>query len=403
MKNQIKKNQILALALSVLCAVAVIVFVLYRFEDSASKIQIRSLGEKAFGSLISPTQSVVSSLSSRFNLGLGQGGEEDQTSYKIINDTGLPYIEEVVAYEYIYSGELPDLTKLDNRVYKKVNVPLFTQAVSDSIKNLSFGDLSLDDFIDLKLQGFTMAETDPNGFNIYMDTVNGSISISKNSGYPQTFDSSITLKAGDMMSDTELIEKANQFLDNFGISRSDFGNPSIDRLWIDISTWVPDSMIVVYPIKINGYEVINLYGTPVGITVLVNQRTKEVDNFFSYVPFVLESSTYEFTHDPQTILSVAQRGGVWEYQPPNPNITYTSKLGEPTFTFAEHYQVDDHGNQQIFYVPALQFPVIETDEKTPYKKPFVIVPLVLEILQNTDPVTGNSATLKTENTIEIEE
>ena len=223
------------------------------------------------------------------------------------------------------------------------------------------------------------------GYSMYVDTSSNTISISRGMTYWNVLDYSETLTADDLPSDDVLINLANQFLNQYNIDRSSYGDPTVDRSYIDPESWVPDTMSVLYPMVVNGSDVWSMWGQPTGMNVSVSLRTDSVDGMYAPGPYTLEASIYELATDPAEILEVASRGGLWEYTPENPTVTYTSKLGEPTLVLAEHYQYTEDGTSSILYVPALRFPVVETDPDAPYQRTWVIVPLVRDILDEAAP------------------
>ncbi len=376
-------------------AVVLIPLALFLLKDYIPTPTPPSLGDRAFGNLTIPgsTQETPDTSSATEKVsGLGSGGaaeptQEDSLSatYPVIDE--LSYNQDVVAYDYVYSGALPDLNAIDTRVFRRVNALELPESINKAFSQLKLGILPLSAFKNLYLSSFTVTQDDQNGFVVSVDPMNNVLSISRNNGYWETLDYSRVLKENDLPSDESLIKLANDFLTTFQIDRSAFGEPSIDRSWIDPMVWVPDSLAVQYPLIVDGREVYGLWGQPSGMSITVNVRSGLVDSFFAPGPSTLETSDYEIVTDAQAILDVVKRGGLWEYQPEDAKKVYISTLGEPDLILAEHFlYAEMNGTGKTLYVPALRFPIVSRDEEAPYKKDWVVVPLVKEILQGTEPV-----------------
>jgi hypothetical protein len=289
-------------------------------------------------------------------------------------------IDEIIAYEYIYEGELPNLSTIDTRVFKKNNSLTMPDVINEKISNLQFDWLSLSSFDDLRVTSLSLNEANTNGFSISLDFINGYISIYKNSAMLGV-DYSQPLSANDLPNDETLIEMSDEFLRQIGLDKSGYSSPTIDRSWIDTDVWVPESMQITYPIKIEGREVYAMSGLPTGLGVSANLRTDKIDALYGPLVTSYETSNYEITSNPQAILDIAIKGGLWEYQPKNASKTFRATLGAPDIVWAEYYSYNESSMNQVLYVPALRFPVISIDENAPYKKQWVIVPLVKEILE----------------------
>jgi len=346
----------------------------YLFREHLPQSTFTFLGERAFGDL-----SLEQAVTTEDAVGAGGGSASSLRMYPIVADE-FPYPQEVIAYEYLYQGELPDLTTVDPTVYRRVNTFALPTVLSDSFSQLTIGILSLSTFNNLGIQTISLNESDETGYTVALDIPNNTLSISRQNEYWQTFDTTRTLSASDIPSNEALIEKANQFLVDHQINASSFGTPTVDRAFIDPESWVPDAMSVIYPALVEDTEVWSLWGQPSGLSVSVSLRTGEVDNLWAPGAYSLEASAYELTTNSEEVLAVAQRGGLWEYVPENADVTYTFLLGEPELVLAEHYQYDAEEGSTILYVPAFQFPVVEGDANAPYQRPWIIVPLVKDIL-----------------------
>ncbi|KKW32092.1 MAG: hypothetical protein UY76_C0042G0004 [Candidatus Uhrbacteria bacterium GW2011_GWA2_52_8d] len=364
--------------LGVIVALLILVpSLLYIFRDFLPDSSYTFLGDRAFGELSVDEEATEEAITDR-------GGDASKLAYPIIADE-FPYPEYIEKYEYLYEGTLPDLSTIDATVYRRVDQFSLPSSLASAFSNLTLGIVPLSGFNDLELLNFSLQEEGGEGYSIYVDTSSNTISISRGMEYWTMLDYSDTLTADDLPADDVLISLANQFLNQYNIDKSSYGEPTVDRSYIEAESWVPDTMSVLYPMVVNGSDVWSMWGQPAGMSVSVSLRTDSVDGMYAPGPYTLEASVYELASDPAEILEVAQRGGLWEYPSENPTVTYTSTLGEPTLVLAEHYQYTEGGTSSILYVPALRFPVVEADPDAPYQRTWVIVPLVRDILDEAAP------------------
>ena len=378
-------RSLLGLILIVLLLIASLAYLLYDFLPQSS---LSVLGERAFGEL---SLDQTATQSTRENAG------GLKSSYPVIDE--FPYPEFIERYEYLYDGELPDLSTIDPTVYRRVDALTLPHSVSAAFSNLTLGIVPLSSFNNLELLNFSLEQEGEIGYSVYVDTTSNSISISRNNAYWQTLDYTQTLTKNDLPSDEELTSLAQSFLTEFGIDTSSFGSASVDRSYIDPDSWIPDAMSVVYPIIINGTDVWSMWGQPTGMSIAVSLRSGSVEGLYAPGPYTLEASSYKLVVDPKEVLEVANRGGLWESVTENPTVTYTFRLGAPDVVLAEHYQYSENGLSSILYVPALRFPVIEDDPNASYKRDWVIVPLVQDILDEANP---NPSLFQGEERLEIE-
>ena len=380
MKEFLQKPWLMTLLGAIVIVLIVIPSLMYLLRDFLPEPSLTWLDEQAFGELSVDEAATEEAVSGR-----GGGGDASKLSAYPVVDDMIAYPEYTERYEYLYEGELPDLSTIDATVYRRVDALTLPSSVSAAFSNLSLGIVPLSSFSNLELMNFSLAQEGSDGYSIYADTTSNSISISRNNAYWQTLDYSKTLTSSDLPTDEELASLASQFLTQYGIDTSSFGEASVDRSYIDPDSWIPDTMNVVYPLIVNGTDVWTMYGQPSGLSIFVSLRSDEVEGLYAPGPYTLEASTYGLATDPAEILKVANRGGLWEPVIENATVTYTNKLGEPELILAEHYQYLDDGTSSILYVPALRFPVIEDDPDAPYIHDWVIVPLVQDILDEVNP------------------
>ncbi len=309
-------------------------------------------------------------------------------SYPILEEEFPIYVEETIAYEYLYEGELPDLSTLNSNVYQRVNTSTLPESVSKNISQLALAGLSLSAFDQLNIQNINLSESNKNGYNISVDLLNNTFSVSRNPDYWQTVPST-PLSKENIPSEETLITTAETFLTNYKIDRTQFGKPAIDQTSFNTQGgWFPESITVNYPLLVQGQEVWSMWGQPSGLSVSISLHSGEVDSFFGSDQQTQEILNKELITDIEQVLAIAKHGGLWDSIPENPDKTFTSHLGTPELILAEHYEYDEHASvSSILYVPALRFPVIETDPNAPYQRSWVIVPLAKDVLSQADPNT----------------
>lgn len=383
MNESTQKPWIMTLLGAIVIVLIVVPSLLYLLRDFLPEPSLTWLDEQAFGELFVDEAATEEAVSGRG----GGVGASKLSAYPVVDDM-IVYPEYIERHEYLYDGEMPDLTTIDATVYRRVNALTLPSSVSAAFANLTLGIVPLSSFDNLELLNFSLAQEDGSGYSIYADTTSNSISITRNNAYWQTLDYSKTLTQSDLSSDEELTRLAEKFLTQYGIDTSSFGEASVDRSYIDPESWIPDTMSVVYPLVVNETDVWSMWGQPSGMSISVSLRNDEVEGLYAPGPYTLEASTYELVTDPVEILKVANRGGLWEYAAENPTVTYTSRLGEPRVVLAEHYQYSDDGQSSSLYVPALLFPVVEADPDASYQRQWVVVPLVQDILDeaSTEPI-----------------
>ncbi len=394
------QKSVLIKTISTLVIIFIVAILALAFlDDKTPGETVKQLGARAFGSLSNSTPGVADeTLDTSLEPvpdGLGAGGTSEKEMYPIIEET-FPYIDEVVSYEYIYEGELPDLSAVDQTVYKRSGTMKIPRSIAEALSNLNFGILPLTNFDGLSISSFALVQDDPSGFTINVDSINNSFSLWRNSGYMLDYDYSRVFKKEEIPNDDAIIKITNDFLNTHGFDLSIFGSPIIDRSWLQPDVWVPEALSAIYPFIIDGKEVWNMWGQPTGLSVNVNFREMEVDSLYAPGNTPFETSAYEITNDTEQILKVMKRGGFYGVAVEGADKIYTSKLGEPKVVLAEHYLYSDDGTQTTLFVPALQFPVIASDDERPYFQSSVVVPLVKEILEDTKTEDAQPVLLRDE-------
>ena len=145
------------------------------------------------------------------------------------------------------------------------------------------------------------------------------------------------------------------------------------------TAYLPESISVIYPMKIDGKSVADSGGNKYGLRVNANLRYKQVDGLWGLTSQNYESSDYETETNVDRILKIAAKGGMNQVGNPDAANVPEIELGTPETGLAIYYQYNNGANTEL-YVPALIFPVTKIPENTYFYGSRVIVPLTKELL-----------------------
>jgi hypothetical protein len=314
-------------------------------------------------------------------------------------------------YTYKYTGEPLNLTETEAAVFRRIKDTGLSRDFAQAIVGKNNGMIDLSKLDNAVLQNFQLSQNTTDGYLINVDLQNGNININPNyeKWYPPCFrancDAPKPLTEKDIPSNDRIIGIANEFLDEFGISRDQYGTPVVEESWKNnypipfaegmvrdtsvISQYIPDVISVIYPIAIEGQKITESNGMDFGLHVNVDIRKMKGQGVWNLFTNQYQKSNYETETEASRILKIAENGGSGWYQMPTEN-TRTLNLGTPEKIYISHYQyVPETGLSNELYIPALKFPVtnIPTDQPYFYQR-FIVVPLVKEILTQYEPQPG---------------
>lgn len=300
----------------------------------------------------------------------------------------------MTSYKFVYKGEgiKTDMTTVS--VLKKIkNVSL--DSTSAILGQAGLGMINLGAFSDIKFQNLGMSEDKEFGLTVNVNAEDGSISVGQNwTKWQNTAISKCTdekcfndlrLKISDMPADQEIVALADGFLNDKNVNRENLGQGKVDSRWRDDYNrvedkqlaYVPDSLSVVYPLRINDKDVYDEWGNKVGVSVSIDIRQKKVSGMWGLSPQNYEASDYDAQTNKDEIVRLLTRGGMYQnyFYGDNQNVkTVEVEVGDPVLVNVRINRYENNQNQELI-VPALSFPVKEAPKEGYFSQKNIIVPL----------------------------
>lgn len=364
------------------------------------------LGPEAFGSLSGLDQgnqnlNAEESMLKADGLGsaVGAGGQNTApltTSSRNVEEKMImpPYYG--TKYEYEYIGEDFSVNQEKMEVYKRIKNLPNENSLNSLINNIDLDLLDISAFKDSKLQNLNFVEDRNFGFMVSLNPSEGMVSISQNwQKWPNPFQNcreqscyeNARLKISQVPSDEEIIKIADNFIKEYGIDISLYENGQVDKRWEETyshaenleTAYVPDSISVIYQLKINGKDIYDNGGNPDGIRVNVDIRNKKVSGAWNITSNSYQSSEYQVEQDVNRILDLAKKGGQNIYYNNQAEKTVTIKIGNPELIYVKHYKYENNQTEELL-IPALKFPIIEKPEDSYLSYNQIIVPIIKDIL-----------------------
>ena len=379
-------------------AAAVLVYVNIRQNQNlifSSKQQITKLDERAFGSL--------TNLTGPRGMGGGGGPEADKMAANPVSgmgggssDTMPPYYP---MYKYVYKGAAFSIDADKMEVFERQK-GFGSSDLSSFLGRFDLGVVNMNKFGQAQVSYLNAMENRDLGYGLSIDFREGVISIDPNwEKWPnpdlgcteQSCYENNRVKIEQIPSDETVIAAADKFLDEYGIDRGSLGQPYVQNFWradyeraTDKSqVYVPDSVNIVYPIRVSGNELYDESGNKTGLNVTYNIRAGKISSVNQITSQRYQSSQYQTEQDVTRLLKVAEIGGYYSYLPfaadaaGNAQITEL-ELGKPTTGYVRLWQYTNNQNKELF-VPSLIFPIINPPSGYAQN---ITVPLIKEILDS---------------------
>jgi hypothetical protein len=371
---------------------------------------VSKVENQAFGSLA--TQNMNLAAEESMTAGRGGGGGTLAAPQAIATDeaqiSGKMIPPRMVEYNYTYTGDEITLDQTTIEVYKRVKSDTTGISLAQSISGLNLDLVDLSKFKDRRVNNLSMVEDREFGYYINFSMDEDFISINQNwNKWPQVAQKcwdlpppqseecyqATRLQMSDVLSDDKLISIAKNFIKEYGIDTSHYGEPKVMDYWrreFEIARdksdiYVPDSIPVLFPLIIEGLSTYEQSGEMTGLIVDINIRHNRIAGAHTIMPYNYVSSSYEAVTDVEKILELAENGGLYpQYYYGESDQTVDIELGTPTLGLLMHY-VYNQGTRESnqLYVPALVFPITSVSDKNAliYQKN-VIIPLAKEIIES---------------------
>lgn len=372
---------------------------------------IKHMSDSAFGKILSSpnnTGSSFGSLRESAALGMGGGGSAPMAA----NDASISSSKiapEYINYKYVYKGEDFSIDRDRMNVYKKGRDSSGGKIMANYLSNLKFNLINLKMFNDASMQNLTLTQDREFGYMVSINFQDTSIDISSNWNewpHPETkcrdeaCYQANRLKMEDVPDDEKILKIAGQFIKDYSIDISHYGQPIVQNGWKKSyeqfedknNFWVPEEMTVIYPLIIDEQNVYDEGGSPTGLFVGVNIRYNRVATVRPIAPYNYESSSYEMITDKDKIIELAENGGIYPaYRVENSSKTIEIELGTPKLGLTNFWNYNqDTGAGDQLYMPAMIFPVQKAGDeggRNIFYQDYIAIPLAKEIVDKMQTIS----------------
>ncbi len=378
-------------------------FLQNEIKDQIIDISIKNIGKNAFGEIKMSEMREFSNNqkdagNSNLSIATEQTIEKSETPLLITKialdenseNINTPYTPEYYTYNYTDSIDKLNYSIDGLEVLKKIN----SNSTNFDYKNVNISNLNLSQFNNLKLNNLALDEDKENGYSIYFNFNDGSLSINKNWQKWPNVNYDKNLKISDIPSDESIIKIANDFVFKYNINTKNYGKPEIVNDWKQYyeqsedknNYYIPNSIGVIYPLIINGKQVYESYGGKVGMTVNVDVLSKKVDSLYGIQTQNYESSKYDLETDPNKLLEIIKIGGEVfypKYSLESNAKEISSNVKNPSISYMRTYKYNNNTSFEL-YIPAMILDIENTINNN-YRKN-IVIPLtkdsIEEILKN---------------------
>ncbi len=300
-------------------------------------------------------------------------------------------------YKYVYKGDAFEVEQDQMDVYEREKGFGSSAEFGSFLERFDVGLFNVNKFQNALIDNIAASENRSEGYSLNIDFRQGSMYINQNWEKWPMIDYSSQVSPDQIPADEAAISTANAFLDEYGISRENYGTPEVQNSWrimyerasadVRSSLYVPDMVSVVYPAKISGNEVYDESGNKTGMYVHINVRTNKISSVGEITGQRYSASAYPTEKDSSRLVKIAESGGFRSYMPfaegslPPDTKTVEVELGNPTISYVRMWHTLNNQSKDI-YVPALVFPIINQPADM-YQKS-ITVPLIKELLDSQD-------------------
>ena len=209
-------------------------------------------------------------------------------------------------------------------VYQKNKIPMTPAEAQSLLAHFQVSSMDIGKFSNTVVTHMNLVEDRPYGLDTNMDFNEGIIDISKNfPRWPQVncqddacFQAN-QVHIESVPSDAKALEAANAFIEKYRISLAAYGAPYVDNEWRTeydrtqdkSQAYVPETISVVYPLRVDGMSVYEEFGQKKGITVGIDVKTGLVSQVNGIEKLDFSESKYAVETDPKKILAQVEAGG----------------------------------------------------------------------------------------------
>lgn len=308
-----------------------------------------------------------------------------------------------IRYRYVYAGDAFEIKESTLPVYKRETRSISADALVSGLIPSVRGLFDLGSLKGMKLQNFSLVQDVPFGYQLFVDLMGGNISLNANymqwprpdaACQDEACFAQYRLKLEDIPVDEKVIAVAESFLKEHGVSLADYGAPRVESTWRvqyaattePSQRYVPESIQVVYPLRIEGSDAVDESGNAAGLSISVNVRHMRVDNLWGLSANAFRASEYAVEQDTARLLAVLENTGGWPGAYPTDAKVVDVKVDTPSVVLMRSWLPSADGTSGEVFVPGLRFPVLETPADQPWFSTAIMVPLPKEILDQRQQV-----------------
>lgn len=371
-------------------------------KGAFGKLAFNQAGAQATGAADASSRSAAPMA---FGMGGGGGvGVAENASPKMAGDMGIGIMPPLRIYKYVYKGEPLEIKETSLDVYRRTPPSFSTQDLVQSLGRVTFGGVDLSTFNNASLTNFELVQKTDDGYIVNLNLNDGYININQNysSWYKEQCQNGVCnspapLTMSDVPADEIVIALADQFLKDHKIDMTNYDRPEVDNQWktyylnagrVEGTIYVPDSVTVIYPLKVNGKVVYEIGGEKRGIRVSVDIRKNKVSGAWNITSQNYESSSYDVETDATKIIKIAENGGIYGgpvyYSKEVKTEEVELQLGTPEQILTIVWNPQD---QKEVTVPALKFPITNLPTDQMFWQKNIVVPIVKDVLETVMPQT----------------
>jgi hypothetical protein len=302
-------------------------------------------------------------------------------------------------FAYVYTGEPLDLTEGTVSVLQR-ETGLPSARTPDALLDAG-GLIDLSSFSDLTLDSYSLIPERGQGYFLSVSPRLGTVfvneywSLSQYPGSECGDDPScwerLRIRREEIQDDAHYIAIAEDFLEDHGIDRAHTGTPEVDHSWEETvamldtpDVYIPETVSITFPYRIEDQEVYEPYGPKAGISVSVSVRSNKVVSVGGIVQHRYDRSAYPAVTDWSVVEEYLRTYGQFPGSPFPEGMDQGAKrieLAAPVRALGRY--VSPTGERELL-VPSLVFSVTKTEPAPSYgplPQQRIVVPLAREILE----------------------